>query len=107
MVIVEHRGHAVKAEAVKAVFLKPVFAVGKQEVEHFSFAIVKAERVPCRMLAASVAVEVQVRASVEASESLHFILYSVGVYYIHYHRYAQFMSFVNEALEILRCAEAA
>ena len=42
VVVVEHGGYAVEAEAVEAVFLEPVFAVGEQEVEHFVFAVVEA-----------------------------------------------------------------
>ena len=33
MVLIDHRGHAVEAEAVEVVFLLPEFQIGQQEVE--------------------------------------------------------------------------
>ena len=42
VVVVEHRGHAVETEAVEFEFLKPVFAVRQQEVQHLVLAVVEA-----------------------------------------------------------------
>ena len=42
VVVIQHRCHAVEAETVEMVFLKPVLAVRQQEVQHLVFAIVEA-----------------------------------------------------------------
>ena len=107
MTVIEHRGDTVETESVEAELLQPILAVGEQEVDHIILAIVKAERIPCRMLAAAVAVEVLVVASVETSESLHFIFHGVTVDYIHDHGNTQLMGTVDKALQILGSAETA
>ncbi len=43
VVVIEHRGHAIKAEPVKLELLQPVFAVGEQEVQHLVFPVVETE----------------------------------------------------------------
>lgn len=37
VVVVEHRGYSVEAEAVEVEFFEPVFAIGEQEVYDFVF----------------------------------------------------------------------
>ncbi len=83
MVVVEHGGDAVEAETVELVLVEPEFAVGEQEVEHAVLAVVEAERIPCRVLAARVTVEVEVIAAVEASQSLKLVLDRMGMHYVH------------------------
>ena len=73
--IVQHRGHAVETETVKLVLLEPELAVGQQEVQHGILAIVKAQRVPCRVLALVVAVEVEVARTVKAAQALDLVFH--------------------------------
>ena len=108
VVIVEHRGHTVKAEAVEVVLLKPVLAVGQQEVEHLVFAIVKAQRVPCRVLAApGVGVEIKVHRAVQTADALVLVLHGMGVHDVHNHGNSHAVGIVDELLEFLGSAEAA
>ncbi len=107
MAVIEHGGNAVKAETVKLELLKPIFAVGKQEVDDIVLTIVKAERVPRRMFATAVAIEILVIRAVKASETLDLVFHSVTVHDVHNHRDAELMGTVDEALEFLRSAETA
>ena len=106
VVVVEHGGDAVKAESVEAVFLQPVFAVGEEEVEHLVLSVVEAEGVPGGMFAAAVAVEIEVIASVEASETLGLVLDGVGVDNIHDDGNSEPVGLVDELLQLLWSAEA-
>ena len=96
--VVEHRGHSVEAETVELVFIEPEFAVAQQEIDYGIFSIVEAERIPCRVLASAVAVEVLVVAAVEASQTLHLVFHGVGVYDIHNHRQAMGVGIVDKML---------
>ena len=106
MVVIKHRGDSVETETVETEFLKPVLAVGEQEMEHGVLAIVEQQGVPRGMLAASVAIEVEVVAAVKTSQSLHFIFHGVGVYDIHDHGYAETMRLVYESLKIIGRTES-
>ncbi len=106
VVVVEHRGDAVESEAVEFVLLEPELAVGEQEVKHAVLAVVEAERIPCRVLAARVAVEVEVVAAVEAAEALDFVLDGVRVHDVHDHGDAHRVRLVDELLELVGGAEA-
>ena len=65
-------------------------------MEHLVLAVIEAERIPCRMFAAAVAVKIQVMTAVEPSESLYFVLYSVRVDDIHYYRDTQLVGAVDQ-----------
>ena len=106
MVIIEHGGYTVETETVKLKFLKPVFTVREKEMEHAVFSVVEEKRVPCRMLAASVAIEIEVVAAVEPAETLHLILHGVGVHDIHNHGNAELVSLVDKTFQIVGSAEA-
>ena len=58
MVIVQHRGHAVKAKTIEMVFFEPVLAVTQQEVHHLILAVIEAQRVPSRVFTAPVTVKI-------------------------------------------------
>ncbi len=108
VVVVEHRGDAVEAETVEVVFLKPIFAVRQQEVEHLVLAVVEAERVPCRMLAAAgVGMEILVHGAVEASEAFVFVLDGMAVHDVHDHGDAAAVGVVDESFEVFGGAETA
>ena len=106
VVVIEHRGDAVEAEAVELVFLKPELAVGEEEMEHRVLAVVEEEGIPGGMFAAVVAVEVEVVAAVDAAEALDFVFHGVGMHEVHDHGDAELMAFVDEALEVVGSAEA-
>ncbi len=87
-------------------FLKPILAVRQKEMQHRILAVVKQQRIPCRVLSAIVAVEVKVVAAVESAEPLHFILHGMRVHYIHDYGQAEFMGIIDKASQFIRCAEA-
>ncbi len=107
VVIIKHRGHAVEAEAVKMVFFKPVFAVGKEEVNHLVLAVVEAERIPCRVLAAPVAIEIEVVRSIESAQAFQFVFHGVGMNNIHNHGNTHGMRCIDKRFKFLGSAEAA
>ena len=107
VVIIEHRSDAVEAEAVEAILLEPVFAVGEQEVEHFVLSVVEAERIPCGVLTPAVAIKIEVVAAVESSKPLDFVFDGVAVDYVHDHGNAELVGAVDERFEIVGGAEAA
>ena len=98
MAIVEHRGYAIEAESVEMVFFEPEFAVAQQEIEHAILAIVEAQRVPRRVFASTVAIEILVVGAIESTEPLGFIFHRVGMHNIHNHRHALCMGIVDEVL---------
>ena len=69
-------------------------------------AVVEAEAVPCRMLAAASRIEVEVAVAVETSETLHLVFHSMRVDYVHYYGYAERVGLVDKALEVVGGAEA-
>ena len=104
--VIQHRGHAIEAEAVKAVLLQPEFAVREQEVKHGILAIVKAQRVPCGMLTLVVAVEVQVASAVKTAQTLNLVLHGMRMDNVHDDRQASGMSIIDEMFQFLGGAEA-
>ena len=107
VVVVEHRRDTVEAESVEMILFKPELAVRQQEVKHLVLAVVEAERVPCRMFAARVAVEILVVAAVEASESFHLVFYGVGMHDVHNHGNAAAVGVIDETFQLVGRAEAA
>ena len=75
--IVKHRGDTVETETVEVELLQPILTVREQEVEHVVLTIVKAERIPCRMLMTITGIEELVGIACKISESLDFILHSM------------------------------
>ena len=65
--VIHHGCYAIEAETIKAELLKPVFAVGKQEVYHFIFAIVEAKAVPSRMFTTVARTEILTRVATKVS----------------------------------------
>ena len=51
MIVIQHRGDTIKAEAVEVENLHPVFQVGQQKVDHFVFAVVEKLGSPCAVVA--------------------------------------------------------
>ena len=48
MIVVQHRGDTVKAEAIEMVFLQPELQIGQQEVQYTGSAVVKTFWYPMR-----------------------------------------------------------
>ena len=105
MVVIEHRGYAIEAEAVKLILFEPELAVGEEEMKHTVLSIVEAERIPSRMFATLVAIEIEVVGTVKTAETLHFILHGMRMHDIHYHGNPHLMRFINQTLKIVRRAE--
>ena len=59
------------------------------------------------MLAATVAIEVKVVATVETAKALHFVLHGVRVHDVHYHGNAHLVRLVDELFQLVGSAETA
>ena len=103
--VVEHRGDAIEAEAVEAIFLQPEANIREQELPYLRARVVKAFRVPLRMVAFSARVEVLVAGAIEVVEPLRHIFHSVGVNDVEYHGDAHAVSGIDKVFQILRRAE--
>ena len=103
--VIQHRRHAVKAEAVKMVFFQPVFAVREQEMDDIVLAVIKAEAVPCRMVMPIAGVKILVGIACEVPEPFRLIARRVAVHEIHDDRDAHAMCGIDELLELLWRAE--
>ena len=76
-------------------------------MEHFVFAVVEAKRIPSRMFATRIAVEVLVIRAVEASETFNFVFNGMRVNDVHNNSNAETVRFVDEVTELVGRAEAA
>ena len=104
---VDHGGHTVETEAVEVVFVEPELTVRQQEMEHFVLAVVKAERVPGRVFAATAVMEILIACSVEVTESLEFVLDRMAVHEVHDDLHTASVRVVDERFEFVRCTETA
>ena len=77
MAAIEHRGDTIEAETVELVLLHPETAVGEQEAYHIILGIVKAERIPCRMLATVTGIEILVGITGKIAKPLKLILHGM------------------------------
>ena len=90
------------------IFINPEFAVREQEVKHFVLAVIEAERIPCRVLAAAcVGVEILVVGAIESAKAFCLILHGVAMNDVHNHCYAARVSVIDKRLEVLRSTKAA
>ena len=105
--IVEHGCDTVEAESVEVVFLKPVLAVGEQEVHHVVLAIVEAKAVPSRMLMTVAGIEILIGVAGKVAQSLYFVLHCMRMYYIHDYGNTVLMGCVDHLLQLLGSAESA
>ncbi len=105
MVIIEHRGHAVKTETVKTVFLQPVFAIRQKKMEHLVLAVVKTQRIPSRMFTPAIAVEIKIWGTVKTAKTLHFVLHGMRMDNVHDHGDAEPVCLVDKRFQLLRSAE--
>ena len=106
VVVVQHGGDTVKAEAVKVVLRLPVFQVGQQEVQHLVLTVVKDLGVPGGMVPLAPCVEELVVGAVKLVDALPGIFGGVGMDHVQKHRQTQLMGLVHQGLQFLRGAEA-
>ena len=76
-------------------------------MQHFVLAVVEAQTVPCRVLAATAVMEILITRSVEVAESLQLILYRMAVHEVHDDMNAATVRVVDERFEFVRCTETA
>ena len=50
MVVVQHRGDSIEAEAIELIDVEPVLTVGEEEMHDAVTPVIKAERVPSGMI---------------------------------------------------------
>lgn len=96
--MVEHRGDAVKAEAVEVVLRQPIFKVGEKEVEHLVLAVLEALGIPGGMGPPGAGVEKLIGRPVKFVDALPGVFCRVGVDNIQQHGDAQPMAASINAL---------
>ena len=107
MVMVEHGGHAIKAEAVEVVLVQPEFQVGEQEVDDLILAVVEALGIPCQMVAPLPLVEELVLGAIEHVDAFRGVFGGVGMHHIQQHPQPHPVGLVHQILQILRFSEPA
>lgn len=70
MVLIQHRGHSIKSEAISIVFLKPKANIGEEEAKDLVFGVVENSTVPKGVVALLSPVEVLIVRSVPKVNSL-------------------------------------
>ena len=105
VVMVQHGGHAVKAEAVKMVLRHPEFQVGQQEVDNAGLAVVKALCSPRRMVALGAVVEELPCGAVEHVDALGGIPDGVGMHHVQQHPDAHGVRLVHQIFQVFRLSE--
>ena len=104
VILIDHGGHAVEAEAVEVVLLLPELQVGQQEVEHLHPAVIEQLRAPGGMPAALSGQEVLVVGAVQLVQTLAGVRAGVGVHHVQQYEQVQLVGLVDEILQILRIA---
>ena len=105
VVVVQHGGDAVKAEAVKVVFGHPVLQVAQQEVDDARLAVVEALGSPGGMVALGAVVEELPGGAVEHVDALGGVLHGVGVDHVQQHTNAHFVGLIHQVFQVLGLAE--
>jgi ABC-type microcin C transport system permease subunit YejE len=83
MMLVEHAGDAVEAEAVELKFIEPIAAIREQKVQDLVFSIIEESRIPGHMVATGPLVKVLVGGTVKSAETLDFVGYGMRVDQVH------------------------
>ena len=105
--VVYHRGDTVESEAVEAIFLQPILAVGEQEVDDLVLTVVEAETVPLVVEAARPGEEVLRRVAGQIAQPLVLVFDSVAVDQVHDDGKAHAVGVVDEMLQLVGGAETA
>ena len=107
VVMVEHGGHAVEAEAVEMVFGHPEFQVAQQEVDDAGLSVVEALGAPGGVVALGAVVEELPGGAVEHIDALGGVLHGVGVDHVQQHAQPHFVGLVYQVFQVLGLAEPA
>lgn len=74
MVLVEHAGNAIEAEAIKVILVHPESEIAQQESHHLMMAVIEESAIPKIVGAFASTVKVLVVGSIEFIESIKYIL---------------------------------
>ena len=72
---------------------------------HFIFAIIKTERIPCRMFTTCSRIEILIRITGKIAQTFYLVLHSMRVNNIHYYSNPQSVSSINQFFELFRSTE--
>ena len=106
MVIIQHAGDPVKTETVETVLLKPVTAIGHEEMQHLVFCIIETEGIPGHMFPAGSVMKILPGTPIQTAQSLVFIFYRMGMHQVHDNRNSGFMSSIDQPLQVIRGPES-
>ena len=95
MIVVQHGGDTVEAEAVEMVFLHPEFQVAQQEMQHLGLIVIEAFGAPGGMVALRAVVEELPGGAVEQVDALQRVAHGVGMHHVQQHPDAHFMGLVH------------
>ena len=101
VVMIEHGGDAVEAEAVEMVLRHPEGQVAQQEMQDLILAVVEALGAPGGMVALGTGVEELPLGAVEHIDALSGIFHSMRVDHVQQHPNAQLMGLVHQVLQVL------
>ena len=107
MVVVQHRGDSVEAEAIELEDLQPVLTVGEEEVDDVVAPVVEAQRVPSGMITTRTFVEEERARAVIACQPFDLIAYGMAVHKIHDDLETSCVSCVDERLQFVGRTETA
>ena len=107
VVIVQHRGDAVEAEAIELEDLQPVLTVGEEEVDDVVAPVVKAQRVPSGMITSRTFVEEERTGAVIVCQPFDFITHGMAVHEVHDDLETSCVGCVDERLQFVGSTEAA
>ena len=106
VVVVQHRGDAVKAEAVELEDLQPILTVGEEEVDDIVAPIVEAQRVPSGMITTRTFVEEERARAVIACQPFDLIAHGMAVHEVHNDLETSCVSGIDERLQFVGRTEA-
>ena len=106
MVVVQHRGDAVEAEAVELEDLQPILTVGEEEVDDVVAPVVEAQRVPSGMVTTRTFVEEERARAVIACQPFDLITYGMTVHKVHDDLKSSSVSSIDERLQFVGRTEA-
>ena len=105
VVVVQHGGHTVEAEAVEVVFLHPELQIAQQEMDDLVLVVVKAFGAPGTVVAPGTFVEELVGGAVKFVDALPGVDAGVGMDHIQQHGDPHAVGGIDEGFQFLRGAE--
>ena len=101
VVVVDHRRHAVEAEAVEMELVEPVLDVRQQEVLHLLLSVVEEFRIPVGLVSGLAGLRVEVVGSVEFVDPLVEVLDVVRMHEVHDDGQPEFVGASDQLFELL------